>query len=135
MEMVCQYCGEITRCSCPEETHTSDAKFVCELCMALMEDGVPEAELKNSPKREEMRKMAADEEEISRHVDKKLKETFDNLWSDEKESSKEMSKKELAEYFYGVGMTVAFAMAYADADSNNDDKLKKRLHELSEDGN
>lgn len=48
MKMICFYCGETTTCSCPEETHHSDAKFVCEIRIGLMEDGVPEDQLKDN---------------------------------------------------------------------------------------
>lgn len=113
MKMVCYYCDEITTCSCPEDSHHSDAKFVCDICMRLMEEGVPEDQLKNSSKREEVKKsMHAEEEEDHEFIVKAVEGTFDEIWSVGKKYTKELSKKDVAKYFYAVGMASAFDLMH-----------------------
>ena len=106
VEMKCVYCSEVKTCSCPEHDSTkyADAKFTCDICLSLLEIGAKENELKNHPKREDVKK-AMEIEEISETLaDVFFEESFNDLWSHEKENLKELSKQELAKELFYAGL-------------------------------
>ncbi len=130
MKMICYYCSETTTCSCPDDAHHkhSDAKFICDICVRLMEEGVPEAELRNHARRKEMADMIKAEEEGDELAEKYIAEFFDDVWAESKITAKSLSKKELAEYFYGIGMSTAFVLmlAAAKAEKNHEQNSESK---------
>jgi hypothetical protein len=131
MEMVCSYCDSVTTCSCPEDSHLScDAKFVCDVCIELIEGGVKENELRGNPRRNEIEKRLKLDEEEGKYVSEVTDEMFNDVWANEKITAKSFSKRETAEYFFKMGMFIAFGMAADQMSPDNSEQIEKEEVEV-----
>lgn len=130
MDLKCSYCDEITTCDCPEDhSRYPDAKFMCEVCQTLCEMGESEDKLKNNPKHEEVKKAIDSDNKAGQFADKLVNETFDEMWKEEKEDLRELSKKEIAEAFYFRGAHFAVKTFLIAAEEETRKKLEKAVEE------
>ena len=129
MKLTCVYCAEANECSCPdcETGGHADAKFVCPVCAELLEDGVPEAELKSSPRRAEVKHELRIEEIASAIAGVLLEGAFEPLWTEQKEEWRKLSKKELAEQSCHFGL---FCMARALLETMTEEDASEMLAKL-----
>jgi len=92
----------------------------------MMDEGVPEAELKDSPMRKEIREMMEAEEAGDALAEKCVEEFFGDAWAEAKGPTKEFSRKELAEHFFGMGLSIAFTTTLkASAEKSAEEAGKK----------
>ena len=105
MQLKCSYCEEITTCDCPEDHNRHpEAKFMCEVCQTLCEMGEKEDALKNSPKRQEVKTLMEVDKKADEFAQNIAEKTFEEIWKENKDAFKELSKKDLAETFYFRGL-------------------------------
>lgn len=105
MELKCSYCTETTKCECPEENNKyQDAKFVCPICVELLELGVKEDELATTSKREEVKSQIEISNISSDLAEGYMEEFFEKGWQQTKDQLKLLPKEELAEEMFYQGM-------------------------------
>ena len=125
MDKSCRYCGERVYAYSDDPKDIPDTD-VCYVCEDLLYHGVPPDKLKTSPLREESRRRLKEaEEEIMKQLDKSAEETFNKLWSKEKHNAKALSKRDLAETFYVLGMASAFAITHSGKKQDEDVEMKE----------
>ncbi|MFH1199809.1 MAG: hypothetical protein V1708_01955 [Candidatus Micrarchaeota archaeon] len=114
MKLSCSFCSDSTECSCPDSEAKKyakypDAKFACPVCSELLDEGVPEAELKDSPKRAEAAALVETEQISAMLAEMVSSDTFEQNWGQAKDALRTLSKKELAQESYYQGLHAAFA--------------------------
>jgi len=130
MRMICTHCSEVTGCSCSEDhsKEFKDAKYVCDICMGLLELGVREEELKSSPKRKEMERQLEAEAFSDFFSEKIVEEFFDPFWKMAKNDVRGMSKKEITKEAYEAGAQMGILLCTKMA---MDEKFNTAIDELA----
>ena len=130
MKMTCAYCSEVTECSCPEDhsREFKDAKYVCDICMGLLERGIKEEKLKTSPKRKEVEQEMETEAFSDVFSEKITEEFFEPFWKMVKKDVRDMSKKDLTKEAYEAGAYMAILLCTKMA---NDEKFNTAISEVT----
>ncbi|MFH1247435.1 MAG: UPF0175 family protein [Candidatus Micrarchaeota archaeon] len=129
MDLKCSYCDEITSCDCLENHNRyPEAKFMCEVCQTLCEMGESEDKLKNHAKHAEIKNAINLDNQAGQFADELVSETFEEMWKEEKEELRELSKKEIAEAFYYRGANCAVKTFLIAAEEENK-KIEKAVEE------
>lgn len=131
MKMTCVHCEEITECSCPDDhaKEFENAKYICDVCMELMDKGVNENELKTSPRRREVEQNMKANLVADYMADQMLEAYFEPFWKEAKNDIRERSKKEIAEISYGEGAHAAIVLCSKMAMDNKLNEILKQAKE------
>ena len=130
MKMICVHCAKMTECSCPED-HSKDfkgAKYICDICMKLLDAGVKEEELKAHPKRKEIERDLKTEMFADYFSEEIVSAFFNQFWDMTKKDVKHMSKKEITKEAYAAGAHMAILLSSKMA---MDEKLIGAIREVT----